>query len=84
TGAGVPCGPVNDLAQVFEDPQVIARGMKLELPMEDAEGGRVTLVNNPIKFSKTPVRLESAPPHLGQHSDAVLRRLGGLSEEEIA
>ena len=84
TGAGVPCGPVNDLAQVFEDPQVIARGMKLEMPLPDAEGGQVTLVNNPIKFSKTPVRLESAPPHLGQHSDAVLRRLVGLTQEEIA
>jgi len=80
----VPCGPVNDIAQVFEDPQVIARGMKIEMPLSDAAGGRVALVNNPIRFSQTPVRLDSPPPHLGQHSDQVLRDLLQLSPEALA
>lgn len=84
TAVNVPCGPVNNLEQVFEDPQVVARGMRLEMALPDAAGGKVEMINNPIKFSRTPVRLDSPPPHLGQHSDAVFKRLLGLTDAEIA
>jgi crotonobetainyl-CoA:carnitine CoA-transferase CaiB-like acyl-CoA transferase len=84
SAVNVPCGPVNNLAQVFEDPQVIARGMKIDMALPDAKGGKVSLVNNPIRFSRTPVRLDSPPPHLGQHSEQVLRELLNLSPEALA
>ncbi|HEV7367564.1 CaiB/BaiF CoA-transferase family protein [Arenibaculum sp.] len=79
---GVPCGPINDLAQVFADPQVLARGMRVELPHPTA--GTVPLAGSPMKFSATPVEYRGAPPLLGQHNAEVLRDWLGLSEEEIA
>ena len=63
--AEVPCGPINDLARVFEDAQVIARGMKIEV--EHATAGAIPLVANPIRLSASPVAYRRAPPTLGQH-----------------
>ncbi|HUG22359.1 CaiB/BaiF CoA transferase family protein [Piscinibacter sp.] len=68
--AGVPCGPINRLDEVFSDPQVLARGMRIEMPHPQA--GRVPLVANPIRFSASPVTYRHAPPSLGQHTDEVL------------
>ncbi len=79
---GVPCGPINDLAGVFEDPQVQHRGMRIELPHPSAQ--TVPLVASPIKFSRTPVEYRSAPPMLGEHTDEVLGNTLGLSAERIA
>lgn len=78
---GIPCGPINNLAQVFEHPQVRHRGMQFELPHPTA--GSTPLVANPIKFSATPITYSSAPPTLGQHTRHILSTLGGLSDEEI-
>jgi crotonobetainyl-CoA:carnitine CoA-transferase CaiB-like acyl-CoA transferase len=80
---GVPAGPVYTLDQVFDDPQVRHRGMKIEMPYPGSEHGKVELIGNPIKFSDTPVDYRQAPPTLGQDSDAVLQE-AGLSETEIA
>ncbi len=74
---GVPCGPINTLDQVFADPQVAARGMKLDLPHPLA--GTVPQVGNPLKFSATPIAYERAPPLLGEHTAAVLRERLALS-----
>ncbi|WP_197675289.1 CaiB/BaiF CoA transferase family protein [Pseudomonas viridiflava] len=79
--AGVPCGPVNDLAQVFADPQVLARGLALELP--HALGGRVAQVASPIRLSETPVEYRRAPPMLGEHTSQVLQELLGMSGDEV-
>jgi crotonobetainyl-CoA:carnitine CoA-transferase CaiB-like acyl-CoA transferase len=79
--AGVPCGPVNDLAEVFEDPQVIHRGLRVELPHPVA--GTVRVVRSPIRLSGTPVVHRDAPPVLGQHSRQVLADLLGMADEEI-
>ncbi|MEE4890971.1 CaiB/BaiF CoA-transferase family protein [Pseudomonas alliivorans] len=79
--AGVPCGPVNDLAQVFADPQVLARGLAIELP--HALGGRVAQVASPIRLSETPVEYRRAPPLLGEHTSEVLQALLGMSEDEV-
>ncbi len=65
TDAGVPCGPIYTMEQVFEDPQVKARGMKIELAHRTA--GRIAMVANPIKMSATPLEYELAPPVLGEH-----------------
>ncbi len=78
---GVPCGPINNIAQVFEHPQVRHRGMQLDL--EHPHAGRTPSVANPIKFSGTPIAYDKAPPMLGQHTMHVLTRIGGLSEAEI-
>jgi len=79
--AKVPCGPINDLAEVFADPQVRSRGMTVPMahPLTDA----LRLVASPIKLSATPVQYRRAPPLLGEHTDAVLGELG-LSAGEIA
>jgi crotonobetainyl-CoA:carnitine CoA-transferase CaiB-like acyl-CoA transferase len=79
--AGVPCGPVNDLAQVFADPQVVARGVRFE--MDHASGASAPLVQNPIRLSETPVAYRHAPPLLGQDTDAVLADVLGLGEVEL-
>lgn len=78
---GVPCGPINDLAAVFEDPQVLARGLKVELP--HALAGAVAQVASPLRLSDTPVEYRMAPPRLGEHTAAVLERVLGLSAEAI-
>lgn len=80
--AGVPCSPVNDIAQVFEDPQVVARGMKITMP--HASGVDVPLIASPIKMSKTPPAYRHAPPICGQHTDEVLDELLGIGGEELA
>ena len=80
--ARVPCGPINTLAEVFADPQVVARGM--EIRMEHAAGARVPLVANPIRMSETPPEYRRAPPVLGQHTRAVLTERLGLDEAAIA
>ncbi len=79
--AKVPCGPINDLAEVFADPQVRARGMAVPVPHPLSDSLR--LVANPIKLSATPVQVSRAPPLLGQHTDEVLTALG-LDEAERA
>jgi len=79
--AAVPCGPINDLAGVFADPQVLHRGLRVEMP--HAAGGSAAQVANPIRFSATPIDYRLAPPLLGQDTDAVLRELG-RSAEDIA
>src|SRR5437867_6250133 len=76
--AGVPCGPINRLDEVFADPHVQARGVRIEMT------GKVPLVANPIRFSETPVRYEKAPPALGEHSDEVLAQWLGLDPSAIA
>ncbi len=78
----VPCGPIQDIAQVFRDPQVLARGMKVELP--DAEAGSISGVANPIKYSKTTLEYAKAPPRLGVDTVDVLERVLGKSQEDIA
>lgn len=81
-GAGVPCGPINTLPEVFAHPQVQARGMQVDLP--HVSGGVARLVSSPMKMSETPVRAESAPPTLGQHSDDILRERLGFDADRIA
>jgi formyl-CoA transferase len=66
-GAGVPCGPIYTIDQVFEDPQVRARNMKIELPHPLA--GTAAMVASPIRMSVTPLTYGRPPPTLGQHDD---------------
>ena len=80
--SGVPCGPINDLAQVFADPQVKHRRMQVRAP--HAAAGEVTMVANPVKFSATPVAHDRAPPLLGEHTHEVMRSVLGLAEADIA
>ncbi|MGY8812400.1 MAG: CaiB/BaiF CoA transferase family protein [Pseudomonadales bacterium] len=77
--AGVPCGPINDLAQVFNDAQIKARGVQISLP--HALSGEVKLVASPIRLSRTPVEYRIAPPLLGEHNAEVLADwLGGTAK----
>lgn len=80
---GVPCGPVNGLDQVFADPQVQARGMRIDVPHAPAAAGSVPLIANPIHMSRTPPSYRHGPPTLGQHTDAVLEDLLALDAAEL-
>ncbi|WP_434623496.1 CaiB/BaiF CoA transferase family protein [Azospirillum sp. B2RO_4] len=79
---GVPCGPINDLTAVFEDPQVKARNIHQDLPHPTQ--GSVPTVASPIRYSGTPLVHDTAPPTLGQHTDTVLAESLGLGEADIA
>jgi crotonobetainyl-CoA:carnitine CoA-transferase CaiB-like acyl-CoA transferase len=80
--AGVPCGPINDLDQVFADPQVRHRRMQVTAP--HAAAGEVTMVANPIKFSATPIAHDRGPPLLGEHTEEVLGGVLGLDAAAIS
>ena len=80
--AGVPCGPINTVAQAFADPQVQARGMQISLPHPLA--GNVPLMGSPMKFSATPIEHKLAPPVLGQHADEILEQVLGLGPDARA
>jgi len=80
---GVPCGPVNDLAQVFDDPQVQHRNMLLELPHETDPRVMARQIASPIKLSDTPVSYRRSAPGLGQHTDEVLGEVLDVDEAQI-
>ena len=79
--AGVPCGPINDLHQVFADPQVQSRGLRFELA--NALGSHTPQVASPLRLSATPVTYRLAPPLLGQHTEALLQSRLGMSLAQI-
>jgi crotonobetainyl-CoA:carnitine CoA-transferase CaiB-like acyl-CoA transferase len=79
--ANVPCGPINNYKEVFEDPQVEHRGLKIEMP--HPLSGTVPGIASPMRFSETPVTYDMPPPLLGQHTREVLRGVLGISEAEI-
>jgi crotonobetainyl-CoA:carnitine CoA-transferase CaiB-like acyl-CoA transferase len=78
----VPCGPINNYQQVFEDAQVQHRALRVDLPR--ADGGTVGTIASPLRLKGTPVSYEQAPPLLGEHADHVLATVLGKSAEEIA
>ena len=78
---GVPCGPINNLEQVFNDNHVQARGARQEV--EHSVGGSIPTVANPIRFSESPIEYDQPPPLLGQHTDDVLAEMLGLDTAAI-
>ncbi len=80
--AGIPCGPVNTIDRVAQEPQIAARQMIVEL----AQGGadRLKVINTPVKLSRTPGLVERRSPELGEHTDEVLTTLLGLSREQVS
>ena len=80
----VTCGPINTIDEVFADPQIAAREMKISMPHAVSGSGAVDLIGNPMKLSGTPVSYRLPPPTLGEHTDAVLQEVLGLDEGLIA
>ena len=81
-GAGIPNGPINDVAQVYEEPQVKARGIRVDL--DHPVAGKLPTVASPMRFSATPIEYKLAPPVLGQHTEEILRGLLQLDDAAIA
>jgi crotonobetainyl-CoA:carnitine CoA-transferase CaiB-like acyl-CoA transferase len=79
---GVPCGPINTIAEVFADEHVRQRQLKVE--MDHPVLGRIPQVASPIRLSETPIDYRNAPPTLGEHTDAVLSEILDLSTDAIA
>ena len=79
--ANVPCGPINNFKEVFENEQVIARQIKMEMPHPTA--GKVNLVRSPMRLSETPVVENRPPPLLGEHTQEILQEKLGLTELQI-
>ncbi len=80
----ISCGPINRLDEVFEDPQVRARGMEIEMPHPGTGSAPVHLIGSPINMSQSPVDYRHAPPLLGQHTDEILKELLDMDEAERA
>jgi crotonobetainyl-CoA:carnitine CoA-transferase CaiB-like acyl-CoA transferase len=80
--AGVPCGPINDVGEVFDDPQVRHRGMRIEMDHPLAKTGKVNLIGNPVKFSRTPASYRHAPPLLGEGGSDIVADWLGLAREQ--
>jgi crotonobetainyl-CoA:carnitine CoA-transferase CaiB-like acyl-CoA transferase len=81
--AGVPCGPVNDLAQTFADPQIKHREMAITMPHRNNPDEGVTLIGNPLNFSDTPIQYKKAPPVRAEDTRKILSKHLGLSEEKL-
>jgi crotonobetainyl-CoA:carnitine CoA-transferase CaiB-like acyl-CoA transferase len=81
TCAQVPCGAINNLAEVFDEPQVRHRGLRFDLP--HSLGGKIPQVRNPVIFSRNPLEYSTPPPLLGEHTQAVLSAELGLTLSEI-
>ena len=79
--AGIPCGPVNTIAQAASDPQIATRDMVIDV--HHPKAGSFKVVNTPFKFSRTPCKAEQASPDLGEHTQDILSHLLGMSHEEI-
>ncbi len=73
---GVPCGPINSVAEAFAEPQVLARGLRVDLPAPEVPGGLIPSVRAPIVFSDADLALQRPAPRLGEHTEEVMRELG--------
>ncbi|MCC6535237.1 MAG: CoA transferase [Burkholderiales bacterium] len=80
--AGVPCGPINDFKQVFEDPQVLHRQLRVDIAR--ADGGSVPSLASPLRLQATPAAYRRPPPALGEHTEEILRALLGKGDAELA
>jgi crotonobetainyl-CoA:carnitine CoA-transferase CaiB-like acyl-CoA transferase len=81
--AGVSCGPINDMQQVFDDPHVIARQMKINMAFRGARDDRVEMIGSPVRLSRTPVTYRHAPPRLGEDTAQVLQDVLGVGDTEL-
>jgi len=79
----VPCGPINNIKQVFQDPQVKYRKMKISMKHKKAKNKNLDLIANPINFSSSKIKYKKPPPTLGEHTDKVLKSLLKISDAQI-
>lgn len=79
SGCGIPCGPINTVDQVFQDPHVLFREMVVK--MKSPQAGEVPFIGSPVKMSHTPVAFKRYPPGQGEHTEDILREAGYTQED---
>ena len=80
---GIPCGPLNSIADAARDPQLLSRNMFIDLPCPGTTSGTMRVSNTPVRLSRTPVVVEKPAPHLGEHTREILKTVLGMREQEI-
>ena len=83
TKVNVPCGPINNIQQVFEDPQVIFRKMKVSMKHKKSKSKKIDIIANPINFSISKIRYKKSPPTLGEDTSKVLKKFLNLSSDDL-
>ena len=78
----VPCGPINNIKQVFDDPQVNSRKMKIEMTHKKLNR-KIKVIGNPIKFSESKIKYKKSPPSLGEDTEEILSKFLKLSKKQI-
>ena len=79
----VPCGPINNIKKVFEDPQVKARKMKITMPHKKSKKSKIELLGSPLNFSESPIRYKKSPPTLGEDTNQILKKFLNLQDKEL-
>lgn len=79
----VPCGPINNIKKVFQDPQVKARQMKVTLPHKKSKTKKIDLIGSPLNFSSSPIKYKKTPPILGQDTNQILKKYLNLSNNDL-
>ena len=83
TKVNVPCGPINNIQQVFEDPQVISRKMRVSMKHKKSNNKKIDIIANPINFSISKIKYKKSPPTLGEDTSKILKKFLNLSSNEL-
>ncbi len=84
TSVNVPCGPINDIKQVFDDPQVKSRKIKISMKHKKSKNKKIDLIANPIKFSVSKVKYKKSPPTLGEDTERILKNFLNIDETKFS
>ena len=83
TKVNVPCGPINNIKQVFNDPQVVSRKMKRTMPYKKSKNKKIEIISSPMNFSLSKVKYKKSPPSLGEDTVKILKKFLKISSNDL-